>query len=312
MQCHLNGVQISEVSKFLAKNASETTHATELINPFDAIHPLIILLQLSGVTSYFDVYSSGVAEYEDKDIPKIHFTAEEPPWDPLTNEYSKRETCMLDHQGQIRIPATASKGPIYVSTVVLHSLVYDATVVMDNGNLGIALESQIQICIVLIGMIRTPSIEPIVSSKRWDITPEKAQKTIQDTLQRWIRTMLHPLLSTQIRTNDRNLCYHDLEHPVFLDTMFASAVSRRCNRCAQVYTTDFGWARAFLMASRNEAHETLSLLFARDGVPQLVYVTTQKNDTRYVSSKAHRCCNLKQLEPYTPWSNDQRERNRGA
>ena len=33
MQCHLNGVQISEVPKFLAENLSETTHAIELVNP---------------------------------------------------------------------------------------------------------------------------------------------------------------------------------------------------------------------------------------------------------------------------------------
>ena len=97
MQCHLNGVQIIEVPKFLAKNLIEITHAIELVDPFHAVHPLIIPFQLSSVTSYFDVYSPSVAEYEDDNIPKIHLTAEEPPWDPLTNEYSERETCMLYH-----------------------------------------------------------------------------------------------------------------------------------------------------------------------------------------------------------------------
>ena len=41
MQCCLNGVQISEVPKFLAENLSETTHAIELVDPFDAAHLLI-------------------------------------------------------------------------------------------------------------------------------------------------------------------------------------------------------------------------------------------------------------------------------
>ena len=63
MQCHLNGVQISEVPKFLAENPNETTHATELVDPFNATHSLIILLQLSRVMSYFDVYSPSVTEY---------------------------------------------------------------------------------------------------------------------------------------------------------------------------------------------------------------------------------------------------------
>ena len=100
-QCLLNCVQISEVLKFLAENLSETAHATELVDPFDNIHPLIILLQLNGVTIYFDVYFPSVAEYENDDIPKIHLTVEEPPWDPSMNEYSEKETQMIDHQGQI-------------------------------------------------------------------------------------------------------------------------------------------------------------------------------------------------------------------
>ena len=78
--------------------------------------------------------------------------------------------------------------------------------------------------------------------------------------------MLHPLLSTQFSINDRNLFYCCLEHPLFSGTMFASTMSGRGNRCAQVYAKDFGWARAFQMASRSEAHDTLSLLFARDGI----------------------------------------------
>ena len=39
MQCHLNGVHISEVPKFLAKSQSETTYAIDLVIPLDAAHP---------------------------------------------------------------------------------------------------------------------------------------------------------------------------------------------------------------------------------------------------------------------------------
>ena len=92
MQCHLNGVQINEVPKFLAEIPSETTHAIELVDPFYATQPLIIPLKLNGATSYFDVYSPSIAEYEDEDIPKIYLTAEESPWDPSTSGYSEQET----------------------------------------------------------------------------------------------------------------------------------------------------------------------------------------------------------------------------
>ena len=45
MQYHLNGVHISEVPKFLADSPSMTTDAFQLLDPFNALHPLIILLQ---------------------------------------------------------------------------------------------------------------------------------------------------------------------------------------------------------------------------------------------------------------------------
>ena len=59
---------------------------------------------------------------------------------------------------------------------------------MDNDNLASALKSQIQISIALIGTVKKPSIETLVLAKRLGITPEKAQKVIQATTQRGIRT----------------------------------------------------------------------------------------------------------------------------
>ena len=55
MQCHMNGVLIDEVPKFLAPVLSETTHATQLENSFDATHQIIIPLKLNAVISYFMV-----------------------------------------------------------------------------------------------------------------------------------------------------------------------------------------------------------------------------------------------------------------
>ena len=54
------------------------------------------LLQLYGVTSNFNVYSPSIAKYDNK-IPMVHLTAEEPPWDPSTEEYSEHETQMTNY-----------------------------------------------------------------------------------------------------------------------------------------------------------------------------------------------------------------------
>ena len=55
------------------------------------------------------------------------------------NEYSEIDTHMLDHLGQISIPATAERGPVYVGAVISYSLAYDEADVMDNDNLATAL-----------------------------------------------------------------------------------------------------------------------------------------------------------------------------
>ena len=130
----------------------------------------------------------------------------------------------------------AAMGPVVVSAVVSYSLAYNAAGIVDNDNLATTIEYQIQISIVLIGMVRKPSIDPIVLAKQWGITPRKAKKTIQA---KGIRNMLHPMLARQFRMNDCNLHYHQLAQPVSSDTMFVSAVSRRGNKGVQFYALDF-------------------------------------------------------------------------
>ena len=68
IQCFLNGMHIREVPKFLAESPSVITHAKKLTDPFDALQLLIIPLQFSSVTSYFDVYSLSIAECENEDV----------------------------------------------------------------------------------------------------------------------------------------------------------------------------------------------------------------------------------------------------
>ena len=85
--------------------------------------------------------------------------------------------------------------------------------------------------------------------------------------------MFHSSLSKWFQTNHCNLSYHCLVHPVFSDTMLASAVSMRGNKCAQIYAADFGWSRVNPMTSTSKAHEALSLLPDRMMSCQLLYTT---------------------------------------
>jgi len=85
--------------------------------------------------------------------------------------------------------------------------------------------------------------------------------------------------------------------------MFAQTAAAGGNKCAQVYTTSFGWCQAFPMQQKGEAHETLSLLFQRDGVPPSM--TVDNSWEQILGDFKRKCreavCHLKQTEPYSPW-----------
>ena len=73
---------------------------------------------------------------------------------------------------------------------------------------------------------------------------------------------------------------------------------------AQIYSTSFGWARAHTMKRKGEAHETLSLMFHRDGVPPTMVTDGSKEQTlgdfrRKLREEAD--CYLRVTEPYSPW-----------
>ena len=73
--------------------------------------------------------------------------------------------------------------------------------------------------------------------------------------------------------------YNRLQHSAFTNTIQAGTVSRRVNRYAQVYSTKFGWSRSHPMKRKGNAHESMSLLFKRDGVPPKMLMDGSKEET---------------------------------
>jgi hypothetical protein len=69
-------------------------------------------------------------------------------------------------------------------------------------------------------LLKTAPIDFMILAARWMIAPEHANKTVQLTMQRGVRTCLNPMLAQQYPTNDRMLCYKWLPHTTFTDTLF--------------------------------------------------------------------------------------------
>ena len=80
----------SKIPKSLADTPNETNHTIQVLDPLDAACPLVIPLQLHDSTSYSDVCSPSMSEYENKDIAKIYLVTEEPFWEPSTEGIKKK------------------------------------------------------------------------------------------------------------------------------------------------------------------------------------------------------------------------------
>jgi hypothetical protein len=117
--------------------------------------------------------------------------------------------------------------------------------------------------------------------------------------------MIQPSLTKRYTTNDRQLRFRRLPFPMFTDTMYSTIFSRQEIKAAQVFCTDFGFVRAFPTKKESEAQEALSLLFHRDGVPNVMVMDGTKaqveGDFRRKLRDAG--CHIKQTDPHTQSSN---------
>jgi hypothetical protein len=141
--------------------------------------------------------------------------------------------------------------------------------------------------------------------KNFGIGIEVAKRTRLVTTQRGVTLMIHPSLSVRFRKNDRQLRYRRLPVTCFTDTMFWNSKSRKGKKAAQVFCNAKILTRAFPMAKEKDAHEALSIIFHRDGVPNDMvmdgYKAQIQGGFRWKLREAG--CHIKQTEPHTPKSN---------
>ena len=85
--------------------------------------------------------------------------------------------------------------------------------------------------------------------------------------------------------------------------MFVATPSKRGNKITQVYSTSCGWAGAYSMKCKGEAHETLPLVFHRNGVPPTMVVGNSKEQTlgEFQRKLKEADCHHRVTGPYSPW-----------
>ena len=79
-------------------------------------------------------------------------------------------------------------------------------------------------------------------------------------------------MSRKFRTNNHPFWYIRILQNVYSDALFSTTISRRGNRCTQIFAINFGWSCLFPMKLKSKAHEALSLFFQGDRVlPAIIY-----------------------------------------
>ena len=319
MQARVNDVIVNDVPSYLTENPTEESHSIVAVD--DQGERVILPFKLKGVVSLLPVHSITRDEWRRHDAPVITLTSGTLTWDPNTTIFEEQENAMRDYKGNLHRRDTEARGPLMViNSMSCNSLSCDAADITADENFGHVLESNVNISsanVVKDSTSRYGNIESkkgkqvdyATLAKRWGISPDKAKQTVLKTTQRGVRSVLHPSLSRRYPTNDRMLRYNRLPHPLFTDTMFAAKDQPswwRKNTCAQVYSASFPWCRAHPMQSKRDAHESVSLLFQRDGVPPKMVADGSKEQMlgKFKKKCGEADCHLTQTEPHSPWMNN--------
>ncbi len=176
---------------------------------------------------------------------------------------------MVNYRGRLiaKLTLDPHSPDMAVSSVVSAS--YTAVDITDNENFAAVLDHHVKVdttTAVQTARLTTSQWKLAVDSElawRWGIPPHKAKRTVQRTTRRGVRTL-------QIQPWRKDSA------PMIA---CSSTMSRHGNKCAQIFSSDFGWSRAYPMKTKGEAHEALSLMFQREGVPPLMVMDGSKEQT---------------------------------
>jgi hypothetical protein len=314
MQMRIADVEVYECPKFLEDKPTDLSHSMQITQDGDELR---IPFGLRGVTSYFPTRTPTTAEMAR--CRHFDLTSEEPEWDPSSATFHEQENATVDARGLVHDTGDENNRRFISSVSVSRNQACDFV----NRNLQCSavlsdIDPNLHDDFLLKSLQRNVKISSTTTNKRrgtltaerlaknWGISLDSAKQTLDVTTQRGVRTTANPSLSRRFRTNDRQLRYRRLRCDMYTDTLDAKTVkSKQGNKYAQIFATRFGWYRAFPLKAKSEAHEAVSTLFARDGVPNVMVMDGAREQTMGDFRKKCReaSCHIKQTESYSPWMN---------
>jgi hypothetical protein len=315
MQMRMNDVVVNECPKFMETSPSDMSHALRVTQDGDE---LCIPFGLRGVTSYFPTRKP--TQMELATCRRFDLTAEDPEWDPSSTTFKEQEDAQVNSRGMVHDTGDERNNRRFISSVQVSrdqacdfvnrnsqcsAVLTDIDPNLHEDYFVESLVQNVKVASTTTGK-RKGNLTAERLAKNWSISLDSAKQTLKVTTQRGVRTTANPSLSRRFRTNDRQLRYRRLRCDMYTDTLDAKTVtSKRGNKYAQIFATRFGWYRAFPLKAKSEAHEAVSILFARDGVPNTMVMDGAKEQT--LGDFRRKCreasSHIKQTEPHSPWMN---------
>lgn len=325
----LAGVEVDECAKFLSKNPSVANHS--LYFPDEDVR---IPMSIHNIFSYIPTRMPSTQDVEDLMDKQLELTPQLPQWDPQSDYYQQREADMVNYRGGLREVKTntiASTSTDDDNEIRFVSEVLDKT--LDPILLANELTLRRQLSVSLPTESRTDASDPIGSfgidvanvsvvrsrgsksdltpdhlASVWGISRDLAVRTLRVTTRYCPRNTKDISLNKRYSQNDRMLRYDRMISDLFMDTMFAKAKGGRSFRgytCAQVFATDFGWAKPIFMRSKGDCHLAVKELFKLYGVPDKIICDAAREQNsgetlRFANSVG---CHIQYLEKNTPSAN---------
>jgi hypothetical protein len=298
-QLRLNDVQVYDCPRFLLENPTDLSHSIYFPNENLKLH-----LQLDGVISYLPVRKPSPEEFQN--FHKLTLTYDNPIWDPYSTDFTRQEEKYTDSKG---ILVTRQSGHANIQMISSHEstvsvVLSSISVSLDEQHFVEALEKTCRVSVAQSSNYRY-RVTPEELARRWNIGLSAAKRTLLATTQRGVKDIASQTLTQRVKPTTSQLRYRHLRTSVYTDTMFSCVMSLSGNTCAQIYVNDLDWTRAYAMKSKGNAHETLDLLFHREGVPAEIISDGAKELVQGEFRRKVRAAgsHARQIEPYSPWLN---------
>lgn len=279
--------------------------------------PFSIPLKMRGIISYFTSYRPTEEQLASchrieltSDVPwepmSAHFSAYESFVQPMVSAVTKNGDSLDDIQGQSSLNGDfLVPADIYNEDVFHQTLVASVNVRLDSPSDNI--EPTIPSTIAAISSNeRTNIITKEVLAKRWGISVENAQRTLQVTTQRGVRTFVNPT-DRRFNTRKPHLVFPTMRgSKMYTDTMFANVKSIHKKVAAQVWTDGNGYCLFYPLNSKSQAHETIhKMVHDMQGIPEVIVKDGSKEQS---SAKWNEEINLIRCrqhttEPFSQWQN---------